>query len=346
MDVQSRSLSGTPRRIEVIHYLRGLASLAVAWFHLTNQWTDGVRVSGSYGWLGVEVFFVISGFVIPYSISTTYETYSASAFASFISRRLVRIEMPYIMSIILVIVLGHLSALAPGFHGTTPNYTASQIASNIFYVAAWADQEWLQPVYWTLAYEFAFYLTIGLLFSVLFGKGRSLAYSLAAVILILAAIWGAINYLVLLFVIGSALFRYERGRERRLIAIGTVIACAIAIAWVGSSVIAITGLTTATAIGFGRAARVNGNVGRVLTYLGTISYSLYLVHVPIGGRIVNLAARFVHGQFEHLIVSGLALVITLAVAHVFYICVERPALRKARQLIHLRVGREARESAC
>lgn len=31
---------------------------------------------------------------------------------------------------------------------------------------------------------------------------------------------------------------------------------------------------------------------RVWVYLGTISYSLYLTHVPLGGRIVNLVGRF------------------------------------------------------
>ena len=239
MNAQGHSLPNEPKRIEVIHYLRGLASLAVAWFHLT-RWPDGVPISGTYGWLGVEVFFVISGFVIPYSISTTYETYSTSAFASFISRRLVRIEVPYIVSIILVIMLDHISALTPGFHGATPNFTAAQIASNIFYVAAWTGQKWLQPVYWTLAYEFAFYLTIGLLYSVLFGKRRSLAYSFVVAVLLVAAIGGVISSLVLLFVMGTSVFRYVKGSERHLVAMSTVIACAIAIEFAGSQAIAVT----------------------------------------------------------------------------------------------------------
>jgi peptidoglycan/LPS O-acetylase OafA/YrhL len=340
MNVQGRSSPNVPKRIEIIHYLRGLASLAVAWFHLT-RWADGVWLSGTYGWLGVEVFFVISGFVIPYSISTTYQTYSASAFASFISRRLVRIEVPYIVSILVVVLLHHLSAVAPGFDGAAPNYTSAQIVSNIFYVATWTGQKWLQPIYWTLAYEFAFYLTIGLLFSVLFGKGRSLAYLLTVGILVLAAIGGAISSIVLLFVMGSAVFRYVIGSEHYLIAMGTVIACVVAIGLAGNSLIAVAGLTTATSIGFGKGIHVNGSLGRVLTYLGTISYSLYLIHVPIGGRVVNLASRFVHGQSEHLIVSGLALAIALASAHMFYNYVERPTLRKARQLVYLRMGRNA-----
>ena len=116
-------MSSETKRIEIIHYLRGVASLAVAWFHLTNQWKDGVQVSGSYGWLGVEAFFVISGFVIPYSISVNYKTYSTSAFVSFMSRRVLRIEVPYIVSMIVTMMLGYLSAMVPSFRGDIPHYT-------------------------------------------------------------------------------------------------------------------------------------------------------------------------------------------------------------------------------
>ena len=59
-------------RIDTVDSLRGVAVLAVVWFHLTNgnpmlpsSW---LRTSGRLGWLGVEVFFVISGFVIPHAL--------------------------------------------------------------------------------------------------------------------------------------------------------------------------------------------------------------------------------------------------------------------------------------
>src|ERR1700750_1066981 len=63
-------------RIHVLDTLRGVASLAVCWFHLTSfkyNTPDGtayplLKGTGRYGWLGVEVFFVISGFVLPYSL--------------------------------------------------------------------------------------------------------------------------------------------------------------------------------------------------------------------------------------------------------------------------------------
>ena len=61
-------------RSESAHALRGVAAFAVAWFHFTNgqptflPQDSLLKVSGAYGYLGVAVFFVISGFVIPYSL--------------------------------------------------------------------------------------------------------------------------------------------------------------------------------------------------------------------------------------------------------------------------------------
>ncbi|WP_081599255.1 acyltransferase family protein [Prochlorothrix hollandica] len=60
-------------QLEVINFLRGIAALSVAWFHFTNGNVDFLdpgllKFSGKYGYLGVEIFFVISGFIIPYSL--------------------------------------------------------------------------------------------------------------------------------------------------------------------------------------------------------------------------------------------------------------------------------------
>lgn len=77
-DVHSRTSTHIGKRLHHIDALRGLASLAVAWFHFTKNGPTDVEVagaivefitrSGAKGWLGVEVFFVISGFILPYTM--------------------------------------------------------------------------------------------------------------------------------------------------------------------------------------------------------------------------------------------------------------------------------------
>jgi hypothetical protein len=55
----------TPPRLSSIHALRGVASLSVAWFHLTNTYSWGpARYSGDYGWLGVDAFFFVFVFFL------------------------------------------------------------------------------------------------------------------------------------------------------------------------------------------------------------------------------------------------------------------------------------------
>ena len=78
-----------------VESLRGVAALAVAWFHVTAIHGDSwARSSGHYGWLGVDAFFVISGFVVPYSIARTFPNYTIRDLPNFVLRRATRLEPP------------------------------------------------------------------------------------------------------------------------------------------------------------------------------------------------------------------------------------------------------------
>ncbi|MDR3715393.1 MAG: acyltransferase family protein, partial [Puia sp.] len=84
------------REISSIELLRGIASAMVCYFHLARgnerylPDTSIVRRMGDWGWTGVEIFFVISGFVIPYSMFV--KNYSAGNFLAFLKKRIIRIE--------------------------------------------------------------------------------------------------------------------------------------------------------------------------------------------------------------------------------------------------------------
>ena len=76
--------------------LRAIAVMLVLGFHAFPEAVPG-------GFIGVDVFFVISGFVIPLSLQG--RDYRIADFPRFMIRRLVRLEPPYLVSIALTILL-------------------------------------------------------------------------------------------------------------------------------------------------------------------------------------------------------------------------------------------------
>jgi peptidoglycan/LPS O-acetylase OafA/YrhL len=94
-------------------------------------------------------------------------------------------------------------------------------------------------------------------------------------------------------------------------------------------------LVTAKAIGIPEAmtAAVVGLIGALanppsvpfLSTLGLLSYSFYLVHVPIGGRIINLAKRLHYTAPVEMAAVVMAMAASLAAAYLLHRFVERPA---------------------
>ena len=303
--------------------------MSVALFHFSIGMEGAITQSiNNYGWLGVDIFFVISGFVIPLYLSNAL--YKHVDFFRFMVKRIVRLEPAYVISIILTIVIWHLSALSPMFRGGEPEYTAAQIAFHLFYLIPLSDYSWLNPVYWTLAYEFVFYILMGLCFPIFRRYGPlSLLAASGGVAIITYFAHCSVDHRIFEFALGTlTFFWWERNFLRTItcIAAATIVG---ALWWFSDTTTTLVCVSTATLIvGAGKI-----RVGKLALFLGTISYSLYLTHVQIGGRVVSLGSRFIEGPLAEVVLCAIALIVSILFAYIFWRLIEAPSLAASRHIL-------------
>jgi len=158
-----------------IVFLRAVAASAVAWYHFVFYNPDYLqpgflKTYGLYGQLGVEVFFIISGFVIPWALHSA--GYQLKNIGRFLVKRIIRLDPAYLVVILMFLLLDYLSTLAPMFAGKPYAFDAPRTFLHLFYLNAFFSYPWLNPVFWTLAVEFQYYLFMSLFFFALSSVNR------------------------------------------------------------------------------------------------------------------------------------------------------------------------------
>jgi peptidoglycan/LPS O-acetylase OafA/YrhL len=163
-------------RIDILDSFRFIAILIVILFHYYSRWTPpgysqnfypyGNTYAGyfQYGYLGVEFFFMISGFVILYTLE------KSSTYHGFLLKRFIRLFPPILLCSIVTFLLintldkeNHFAI----FHSTYLNFLPSLTFS---LPRLWEDimpgKNWdfIDGAYWSLHIEVAFYLLAGLLY--------------------------------------------------------------------------------------------------------------------------------------------------------------------------------------
>jgi peptidoglycan/LPS O-acetylase OafA/YrhL len=328
--VQRRHISG-------LALLRGLAALSVGLYHYTGAVLPKLNVPEiqaifKNGWLGVEVFFVISGFVIPYSLLG--KNYSPRKFFPYIAKRIVRINPPAYLAMLLVLAQWYLIDYALSHHiSYTKDVTASRLVNNILFTVPFSEQGWVIGIFWTLAIEFQFYLFIGLFFPLMFEKKQLIWF------LVLFVLANLIQHLPFkssenffhfssLFALGGlTLFRHQ---ER----ISNPLYFALLIAFTGLAYFEIglyqaaIGLLTALAIYYVKIEN------RFTRFLGDISFSFYLVHAVIGTTCEFILIKFipVGPVINRIGLLVLCLGVAIVGSYLFYLVVERPFMRLASRL--------------
>jgi peptidoglycan/LPS O-acetylase OafA/YrhL len=360
-------------RLRYIDALRGIAALLVVWLHAASflyRTSDQTRESS--GWLysvitrfdvghtGVVVFFLISGFVIPFSIRLD----RPAPVRAFLIRRFFRIYPAYWLSVPL--------AAAAIFWIWGTNFSGREVLINLTLMQDLFGVKAAEGVYWTLLVELVFYAlcVVLLLTGSLFDMRRIavLAAALGVVLTVaLAMSWsrgkvmnstGVFWFLNLSVMFCGTLFRnqFTDGRNRdRLV---DVLFWAMLLAYV---VVLPLGTFVATgwrnntmlpyAVGFlifivgTRVLRIET---RVTDWLGAISYSIYLFHTIVILSITWwLLRQPVDSAWrtQHLgVYMAAAVCATLAVASLVYLVVERPCIRLGHRLAS-RLQREGRSAS-
>lgn len=308
-------------RLEGVEYARGIAALAVMWFHFTYQLPEGVlRTSGLYGYLGVEIFFVISGFIIPYAMDSRRYRLGRESWI-FIGRRIIRLQPPYVVSVLLLLCVPYLAGLTPWFGGDAiTGHDVYRAALHLVYLVPWAGEDWFTIIYWSLAIEFQYYFVMLAAAPLLLYRGNLWPQRVFFVAVLLAGYVSSETRLVFLYLpifgFGFLQFLYMR----RGMALAECAAWAVAFAavtctqdptWAIGAVIALAALNAPWPA---RSAP--------LLFFGTISYSLYLLHGAIGYSVDTVFGIADAWPTADLV---LRIAVALALATAFWYLIERPS---------------------
>jgi peptidoglycan/LPS O-acetylase OafA/YrhL len=273
---------------------------------------------GDYGHMGVNMFFIISGFIIPFSMSKY--NYAYGDFKEFMLKRVTRIEPPYIVSIIVALLLFYATTLSPWYNGEPFTINWAYTLGHLAYLNAFTGSPWINAAYWTLAIEFEFYLLMSLLFPLLIFAKRSIVWG--TLLLLIASAWlpvphSHIFHHMPFFALGICLFLYSTERMSLPVTLLFMAATGLVMAYFYQSYYLVLAVATLAAIQF-----IN-KVPRPLLFIGTISYSLYLIHGFVIGRFFGLVHRFLPG-LNPVVANLLCIACIFACSYIFYLLVEKP----------------------
>jgi len=298
----------TQGRVEVLDLLRLFAVLAVLLFHygFRGAAADGFTAVSlpdltpvaKYGYLGVQLFFIISGFVIAYSA----EGRTATGFAI---ARIARIYPAFVFCMTATFIVT-LAIGAPRFEAT-----AVQWFANLFIVAPGLKQPFMDGAYWSIVYEITFYAWVCVLVAAgLFWRELGFIVMIwLAISIFNESFLGSVPLRRLLitdqsafFAAGLLLYEIYRGRWDRsvllLLALATITAINEALTgatWlrdhyhVGLDNWVITGLCLAAIALVWLSTRVRRlplPPGLILA-IGGLTYPMYLLHQHIGYMLLN-----------------------------------------------------------
>jgi peptidoglycan/LPS O-acetylase OafA/YrhL len=321
-------MANADSRLTTLDALRGLAALSVVWFHLASGRVPLVAFPvlnrfSEYGAHGVEAFFVISGFVIP--LALTAGAYAARDYPRFLVKRWFRLYPPYVVGVALHVGLLYAAARTPGFRGEAYHLSLAEAVQFLTCTREiCGHQVGGSTVFWTLAIEMQYYLAVGLVFPLLAGRAawaHGLLFAAMGVLPLLLPRDAFLSFWLNAFLPGVLTFYYRRALLAPAAYLSLLLVAGASNYASHGPVVAVVATGTAVAIAWGSSGP------RPLVWAGAVSYSLYLVHVPVGLRVLSLSQRLSPSPFVAAAGGAVAVGASVLVAWVMYRLVEMPSSR-------------------
>lgn len=321
------------RRILELDVLRGIAALSVVMFHFTTVYHNRYEhpeepiISIPLGYYGVQLFFMISGFVIFLTLSKT-ENYK-----DFLVSRFSRLYPVYWVSVLITFF----TIQTFGLKGV--DLDLSEAVINLTMLQGVFGISNVDGAYWSLMYELIFYVFMLAIFQFRLLKRIELILTIWLIVQLSSVLieiyfgwfpWKITKLLILeyanLFVSGIiyySIFIDRFTRQRAFI----LLLCLI-------NQLLVDGLTGLIIVSFYFMIftlfcynKISFIVFKPLIYLGSISYSLYLTHQYLGYMLLNHLYEIGASTDISILIT---LVASLLLASLLRFTIEKPALSKIR----------------
>ena len=333
-------------RIQYMDGYRGLAILLVIAFHAYTRWPELVPYGDQYaypffkiGWVGVRLFFLISGFVILMTLERS------THFTQFMYRRWLRLfPAMLICSVLIFVTVGLFNARPSGiptFSSLVPGLTFTEI--ELWRTLFGFPQHDLEGTFWSLYVEFKFYIFAALIY---FWKGTRVLIASLVALFFLASLTSIITmhfpstYSATIqqwlyissfqhfgwFAAGASFYLYTKNKDFHwfLIAVGIAL---LSSAFVKDLDIKATLVATLMSALFAYSV-INERIqswlsNRLFLFFGFISYPMYLIHE---NSLISMIIQLDQAKFgiPHFLLPILPIVLLSTVAFIIAKYLERP----------------------
>ena len=342
-----------PRQLPSLTSLRGLAALWVVFYHYSAIYLPRLDISGysnfiGKGYLAVDLFFMLSGFVMTHVYYDAFSESITEHYRNFLVARIARLYPLHLLVLFLFVataltsqLLGYLTTGAMQGIPLKGPQSFSAFVANLFMLQGLdaGELSWNYPA-WSISVEFIAYLAFPFVLPVIW---RARAAVKIAIALVLFAALGVLAYvtrddfnqwngpITLLrclpeFILGTLLYSAYRGGafsdllKEDSVAISIVVAVILCLHLGGPDLLTVAlfaVLILATLGNSCRSALILNSAPFI--WLGDISYSLYLIHGFVQFLTTKLLEAIGVYDRAHL-TAGVSLVLMLVMVSVCLIC--------------------------